>query len=62
MIAPQRFVLRASVCGGSPFVPSGLVYDVLLYLVNDMQSILTVYEATTGQLAYQGRLGVDVLD
>jgi outer membrane protein assembly factor BamB len=43
---------------GSPFVPSGLVYDGLLYLVNDMQSILTVYEATTGQLAYQGRLGV----
>ena len=30
----------------------------LLYLVNDMQSILTVYEAQTGTLVYQGRLGV----
>jgi outer membrane protein assembly factor BamB len=29
----------------------------LLYLVNDMQSILTVYEAKTGTLVYQGRLG-----
>jgi hypothetical protein len=43
---------------GSPFVPSGIVVGDLLYLVNDMQSILTVYEAKTGVLAYQGRLGV----
>ena len=43
---------------GSPFVPSGLVHDGLLYLVNDMQSILTVYEAKTGTLVYQGRMGV----
>lgn len=43
---------------GSPFVPSGLVHDGLLYLVNDMQSILTVYEAKTGALVYQGRMGV----
>lgn len=43
---------------GSPFVPSGVVHDGLLYLVNDMQSILTVYEAKTGRLIYQGRLGV----
>lgn len=42
---------------GSPFVPSGIVVDDLLYLVNDMQSILTVYEAPTGTLVYQGRLG-----
>ena len=42
---------------GSPFVPSGLVHDGLLYLVNDMQSILTVYDAQTGMLQYQGRLG-----
>jgi outer membrane protein assembly factor BamB len=42
---------------GSPFVPSGLVYGGLLYLVNDMQSILTVYEARTGALVYQGRMG-----
>jgi outer membrane protein assembly factor BamB len=43
---------------GSPFVPSGVVHDGLLYLVNDMQSILTVYEARTGTLVYQGRMGV----
>ena len=43
---------------GSPFVPSGIVHDGLLYLVNDMQSILTVYEAQTGTLLYQGRMGV----
>lgn len=43
---------------GSPFVPSGIVVGDLLYLVNDMQSILTVYDAKTGTLVYQGRLGV----
>ena len=43
---------------GSPFVPSGIVHDGLLYLINDMQSILTVYEARTGTLVYQGRMGV----
>lgn len=42
---------------GSPFVPSGIVHGDLLYLVNDMQSVLTVYHAATGELAYQGRLG-----
>jgi len=28
---------------GSPFVPSGIIVGDLLYLINDMQSILTVY-------------------
>ena len=45
---------------GSPFVPSGLVHGDLLYLVNDMQSILTVFHAKTGELAYQDRLGEPV--
>jgi hypothetical protein len=45
---------------GSPFVPSGLIHGDLLYLVNDMQSILTVFEAKTGQLVYQDRLGQPV--
>ena len=45
---------------GSPFVPSGIVVGDLLYLINDMQSILTVYEAATGKLAYQDRLGTAV--
>ena len=45
---------------GSPFVPSGLIVGDLLYLINDMQSILTVYEAATGTLVYQDRLGVAI--
>jgi outer membrane protein assembly factor BamB len=45
---------------GSPFVISGLVHGELLYLVNDMQSILTVFDAKTGTLAYQDRLGEPV--
>jgi outer membrane protein assembly factor BamB len=43
---------------GSPFVPSGIIVGDLLYLVNDMQSILTVVEAATGKPVYQDRLGV----
>jgi outer membrane protein assembly factor BamB len=42
---------------GSPFVPSALVHGDLLYMINDMQSILTVLEAKTGTLVYQERLG-----
>lgn len=43
---------------GSPFVPSGILAGDLLYLINDMQSILTVYEAATGKVVYQDRLGI----
>jgi len=46
-----------SAARGSPFVPSGLIHGDLLYLVNDMQSVLTVYEAKTGAVVYQNRLG-----
>ena len=42
---------------GSPFVPSGLIHGPYLYLVNDIQSILTVYDAATGKVIYQDRLG-----
>ncbi|MGE5837026.1 MAG: PQQ-binding-like beta-propeller repeat protein [Acidobacteriota bacterium] len=42
---------------GSPFVPSGLIHGPYLYLVNDIQSILTVFEAATGKVIYQDRLG-----
>jgi len=42
---------------GSPFVPSGVIAGDVLYLVNDMQSIVTAYEAKSGTLLYQGRLG-----
>ena len=33
---------------GSPFVPSPLLYGDELYLVNDMASIATAYEAKSG--------------
>jgi outer membrane protein assembly factor BamB len=42
---------------GSPFVPSAIVHGDLLYMINDMQSILTVLDAKSGTLAYQERLG-----
>ena len=43
---------------GSPFIPSGIVVDGVLYLVNDIQSVLTAHEVKTGEVLYQGRLGV----
>lgn len=43
---------------GSPFVPSSLIHGDLLYQINDMQSILTVFQAKTGELVYQDRLGI----
>jgi hypothetical protein len=42
---------------GSPFVPSPIVHGDLLYMINDMQSVLTVFEAKSGKLMYQARLG-----
>jgi outer membrane protein assembly factor BamB len=45
---------------GSPFVPSPLLYGDHLYLVNDMTSIATTFDAKTGKLMWQGRLGVAV--
>lgn len=42
---------------GSPFVPSPLLYDGVLYLINDMASIATAYEPGTGAVLWQGRLG-----
>jgi len=43
---------------GSPFVPSPLLYGNALYLVNDMTSIATSLRATTGEVVWQGRLGL----
>ena len=43
---------------GSPFVPSPIVYDDYLYMVNDMQAVATCFEARTGKTTWQGRLGV----
>jgi outer membrane protein assembly factor BamB len=42
---------------GSPFVPSPLLYGDELYLINDMASIVTAYDAKTGTIHWQGRLG-----
>ena len=42
---------------GSPFVPSPLLHDGILYMVNDMVSVATAYDAKTGAVLWQGRLG-----
>jgi outer membrane protein assembly factor BamB len=43
---------------GSPFVPSPILYGEQLYMVNDMASIVTSFEAASGKVLWQGRLGV----
>ena len=43
---------------GSPFVPSPVIYGSQLYTVNDMASIVTSFDAATGKVLWQGRLGV----
>jgi outer membrane protein assembly factor BamB len=43
---------------GSPFVPSPIVVGDYLYMVNDMQSVATCFEAGTGKTMWQDRLGV----
>jgi outer membrane protein assembly factor BamB len=43
---------------GSPFVPSPILYQGQLYMVNDMASIATSFDAASGKSLWQGRLGV----
>jgi outer membrane protein assembly factor BamB len=43
---------------GSPFVPSPILYGEHLYMVNDMQSIVTNFDAKSGKVMWQNRLGV----
>lgn len=43
---------------GSPFVPSPILVGDELYMVNDMASVVTALDATTGRSLWQGRLGV----
>jgi hypothetical protein len=43
---------------GSPFVPSPILYGEQLYTVNDMASIVTSFDAISGRVLWQGRLGV----
>jgi outer membrane protein assembly factor BamB len=42
---------------GSPFIPSPLLHDGVLYTVNDMSSIGAAFDAVTGQNLWQSRLG-----
>jgi outer membrane protein assembly factor BamB len=42
---------------GSPFIPSPIVYDGRLYMVNDMASVASCHRAADGELVWQGRLG-----
>ncbi|MCG8604346.1 PQQ-binding-like beta-propeller repeat protein [bacterium] len=42
---------------GSPFVPSTILVGDYLYMVNDMAAIATCYDAQTGKVMWQGRLG-----
>lgn len=42
---------------GSPFVPSPLVYGDYLYTINDMISVVQCFEAKSGKLMWQERLG-----
>ena len=42
---------------GSPFVPSPLLCGDYLYMVNDIQSVATCYDAKSGGVMWQGRLG-----
>jgi len=42
---------------GSPFIPSPVLDGDNLYLLNDMSSVATCFEAKTGSLRWQGRVG-----
>jgi outer membrane protein assembly factor BamB len=42
---------------GAPFVPSGILVGEQLYTINDMQAVITSFEAATGKVLFQGRLG-----
>lgn len=42
---------------GSPFVPSPLLYGDYLYMVNDIVSVVSCFEARTGKLMWQKRCG-----
>ena len=42
---------------GSPFVPSPIAHENYLYTINDMSSIITCFEAATGNVMWQQRLG-----
>lgn len=52
--------LQWKVNTASPFIPSPLVYGDELYMVNDIVSVVRCFDARTGKLHYQERLGQPV--
>ncbi len=42
---------------GSPFVPAPIIVGDELFMVNDMISVVTIYDASSGEVRSQGRLG-----
>lgn len=42
---------------GAPFIPSPLLYRGQLYIVNDVASVVTAFEATKGKLLWDERCG-----
>ena len=42
---------------GSPFVPAPIIVGDHLFMVNDMISVVTIYDARSGEVTSQGRLG-----
>ena len=54
-VTDSHVVWRSS--KGAPFVPSAIIVDEQLYTINDMQAVVTSFEATTGKVLFQGRLG-----
>jgi len=42
---------------GSPFVPAPILVGDHLFMINDMMSIVTIYDARSGEVTSQGRLG-----
>ncbi len=41
---------------GSPFVPSPVLHEGRLYMINDNVGVVSCYDAPTGELVWQGRL------
>jgi outer membrane protein assembly factor BamB len=48
------------VAQGSPFVPSPLLYGDHLYMVNDIRSVVSCFDAKTGKLLWKERCGVEL--
>ena len=54
-VTDSRIVWTAA--KGSPFVVAPMLVGDYLYMVNDMASVITVYEAKSGEVVWQERLG-----